>query len=104
MFANVPKWVTTDKYAINAEAVGDPTKDQMRLMMQSLLADRFKLAVHFERQETAALALFWTTRERQERSYMRILKVLPWTQIFPVTCFPVSAIKLLPQLSPATRS
>jgi bla regulator protein BlaR1 len=57
MLANVPKWVSTDKYAINAEAEGDPTKDQMRLMMQSLLADRFKLAVHFERQEVPVLAL-----------------------------------------------
>jgi uncharacterized protein (TIGR03435 family) len=57
MLAHVPKWVSSDRYAINAEAAGNPTKDQMRLMLQSLLADRFKLAVHFERQETSALAL-----------------------------------------------
>jgi uncharacterized protein (TIGR03435 family) len=57
MFAHVPKWVTTDQYVINAQAEGDPTKDQMRLMMQSLLADRFKFAVHFERQEFSVLAL-----------------------------------------------
>jgi bla regulator protein BlaR1 len=57
MLAHVPRWVSTDKYAINAEAKGDPTKDQIRLMMQSLLADRFKLAVHFERQEVPVLAL-----------------------------------------------
>jgi uncharacterized protein (TIGR03435 family) len=49
MLAHVQKWVTTDQYVINAQAEGDPTKDQMRRMMQSLLADRFKLAVHFER-------------------------------------------------------
>ena len=54
---HVPKWVSTDQYAINAQAEGDPTKDQMRLMMQSLLADRFKLAVHFERLEVPVLAL-----------------------------------------------
>jgi len=57
MLANVPKWISTDQYAINAQAEGDPTKDQMRLMMQSLLADRFKLAVHFERLEVPVLAL-----------------------------------------------
>jgi bla regulator protein blaR1 len=57
MLANVPKWVSTDRYAINAKAEGSPSKDQMRVMMQSLLADRFKLAVHFERQETSVLAL-----------------------------------------------
>jgi uncharacterized protein (TIGR03435 family) len=42
---------------IEAKADGNPTKDQMRLMMQSLLADRFKLAVHFETQEQPVLAL-----------------------------------------------
>jgi bla regulator protein BlaR1 len=57
MLAQVPKWVSTDEYVINAQTEGNPTKDQMRLMMQSLLADRFKLAVHFERQETQVLAL-----------------------------------------------
>lgn len=55
--AHAPKWVSTDQYAINAQVEGDPTKDQMRLMMQSLLADRFKLAVHFERLEVPVLAL-----------------------------------------------
>jgi uncharacterized protein (TIGR03435 family) len=57
MVAHLPKWFSEDSYVINAQAEGDPTKDQMRLMMQSLLADRFKLAVHFERQELPVLAL-----------------------------------------------
>lgn len=54
----LPKWVATDRFAIQARApIGNPTKDQMRLMMQSLLADRFKLTVHFEKQEVPVLAL-----------------------------------------------
>jgi uncharacterized protein (TIGR03435 family) len=57
MLAHVGKWVTADQYVINAQAQGDPTKDQMRLMMQSLLAERFKLTVHFERRETQVIAL-----------------------------------------------
>jgi bla regulator protein blaR1 len=57
MLAHVPKWVSTDHYAINALAEGNPTKDQMRLMLQSLLAERFKLAVHFERREASVFAL-----------------------------------------------
>ncbi|HTA47453.1 MAG TPA: TIGR03435 family protein [Bryobacteraceae bacterium] len=49
VLAHLPKWVENDRFAIEARAaISDPTKDQMRLMMQSLLADRFKLAVHFE--------------------------------------------------------
>ena len=55
--AKLPKWATTDMYEIQAKAEGNPTKDQMRLMMQSLLADRFKLKVHFETQEGPVFAL-----------------------------------------------
>lgn len=40
------KWVLGDRWDIEARAEGNPTKDQYRLMMQSLLADRFELAVH----------------------------------------------------------
>ena len=57
MLAHLPKWVSEDKFVIQAKATGNPTKDQMRLMMQSLLADRFKLAAHFEMREAPALAL-----------------------------------------------
>jgi uncharacterized protein (TIGR03435 family) len=57
MLAHLPKWVAGDSFVIEAKAEGNPTKDQMRLMMQSLLADRFKLALHFETREMPALAL-----------------------------------------------
>jgi len=58
MIANLPKWVADDRFDIQAKApVGDPTKDQMRLMMQALLAERFKLVVHFETKESPVLAL-----------------------------------------------
>jgi uncharacterized protein (TIGR03435 family) len=57
MQASLPKWVFSDRYAIEAKADGLPTKDQMRLMVQSLLSVRFQLAVHFETQETAVFAL-----------------------------------------------
>ena len=62
MLANLPKWVATDSFVIQGMAPGDPTKDQMRLMMQSLLTDRFKLAVHFETQQTSVLALVLAKR------------------------------------------
>lgn len=54
--AQLPKWANDD-YTLDAKAEGNPTKDQMRLMMQSLLADRFKLRVHFETKEVPVLAL-----------------------------------------------
>ena len=58
MIAHLPKWVAEDRFDIQAKAAeGNPTKDQMRLMMQALLAERFKLAVHFETQDSPVLAL-----------------------------------------------
>jgi uncharacterized protein (TIGR03435 family) len=41
-------WTTEDRFDIEARAQGNPTKADYRLMMQSLLADRFKLTVHYE--------------------------------------------------------
>jgi bla regulator protein blaR1 len=57
MAAGLPKWFPTDLFDIEARAEGNPTKDQMRLMMQSLLADRFKLVMHFETHQVALFAL-----------------------------------------------
>jgi uncharacterized protein (TIGR03435 family) len=57
MNSHLPKWVSTDKFDIEARAPGNPTKDQMRLMMQALLAERFQLAVHFETHEVPILAM-----------------------------------------------
>ena len=57
-FSHLPKWAATDRYSIEARAAtGNPTKDQMRLMVQSLLADRFHLAVHFEDREVPVFEL-----------------------------------------------
>jgi uncharacterized protein (TIGR03435 family) len=44
----LPNWVNTSRFDIEARAPENSTKDQMRLMMQSLLADRFKLTMHTE--------------------------------------------------------
>jgi hypothetical protein len=58
MVAHLPKWVAAQPFVIEAKApTAEVTKDQMRLMMQSLLADRFKLVVRFETQELPAFAL-----------------------------------------------
>jgi bla regulator protein BlaR1 len=57
MLAHLPKWIDADQFEIDAKAAGNPTKDQMRLMMQSLLAERFHLAVHYEAQQMPVYAL-----------------------------------------------
>lgn len=58
LLAHLPDWVRTQEFVIEAQApVANPTKDQMRLMVQSLLADRFKLALHFETRDIPVLAI-----------------------------------------------
>jgi uncharacterized protein (TIGR03435 family) len=63
-----PAWLNADRYEIQAK-VDDPMnaamqkmtpaqrREQVELMEQSLLVDRFKLKVHFETQEMPAYAL-----------------------------------------------
>ncbi len=60
----LPRWVYDDRFDIEARAQGNPTKDEMRRMMQSLLADRFKLTTHTETQTKPAFHLVPMTAGR----------------------------------------
>ena len=58
LYEHLPNWVQTENYQVRARAEQtNPTKDQMRLMMQSLLKKRFGLVVHFETQDTPVLEM-----------------------------------------------
>jgi bla regulator protein blaR1 len=57
MISHLPDWAKSKHFEITARAAAGTTKDQMRLMMQSLLAERFKLALHYETQETPVLVM-----------------------------------------------
>jgi len=54
---HTPDWVRNNRYDVEARTEGPATKDQMRLMMQSLLADRFKLAVRWETRQASVFEL-----------------------------------------------
>jgi uncharacterized protein (TIGR03435 family) len=43
-----PSWMDTDRYDLAARAAGPASNDDLRKMMQTLLADRFKLEYHTE--------------------------------------------------------
>jgi uncharacterized protein (TIGR03435 family) len=60
LYDPLPKWVTTDRYMIRAKADHPVTKDQMRLMMQTLLAERFGLKLHFENKEAEVILMTLT--------------------------------------------
>ena len=49
LMPGLPDWVDSKWFDIEARApINNPSKDQFRLMVQSLLADRFKLTMHDE--------------------------------------------------------
>ena len=56
---NGPAWIGSDRYDIEAlpDAEGVPNTQQIRVMIQKLLADRFKLTFHHEQREMAAYVL-----------------------------------------------
>jgi uncharacterized protein (TIGR03435 family) len=56
---NGPAWVGSDRFDIDAlpDAEGVPNSQQIRVMIQKLLADRFKLTFHHEQREMEAYVL-----------------------------------------------
>ena len=52
-----PDWIATTRFDIVAKMPAGASKDDAPLMLQSLLEERFKLAVHKETKERPVLAL-----------------------------------------------
>jgi uncharacterized protein (TIGR03435 family) len=46
-----PDWVGADFYDLTAQAGRDVPREEMQLMLRAMLAERFKLAVHYELRE-----------------------------------------------------
>jgi uncharacterized protein (TIGR03435 family) len=51
------KWIDTERYDIRAKSIPTASADAMRVMVQSLLRDRFRLQVHKEDQPVSVFAL-----------------------------------------------
>jgi len=56
----LPAWIYDERFDIQGRTTGEPTKDDMRLMVRALLTERFKLAWHFEPHEESVLELVLT--------------------------------------------
>jgi uncharacterized protein (TIGR03435 family) len=52
-----PKWIDEDRFDVNANVAGTWTPSQMREMMRTLMADRFRLAAHAETREMPTYTL-----------------------------------------------
>jgi bla regulator protein BlaR1 len=94
--AAAPAWIRTGQYDIEARAQGHPTKDQLRLMMQSLLEERFRLAVHYEKRKLPLYALV-LAKEGKTGAQLK-----PDDGTCSITTGDVQAINTAPQLPPAS--
>jgi uncharacterized protein (TIGR03435 family) len=52
-----PSWIDTEQFSIEARAPAGTSAERMRVMAQTLLADRFRLRTHTEQRRTPAYAL-----------------------------------------------
>lgn len=52
-----PDWIGSTKFALTATVPKGATKAQYRLMLQNLLAERFKIKAHFEKREGIVFSL-----------------------------------------------
>jgi uncharacterized protein (TIGR03435 family) len=57
--SGAPQWVESDKFdlTIRPDVPGQPNVDQMKIIIQKLLADRFQLKFHKDKKELAVYAL-----------------------------------------------
>ena len=62
-FVGGPGWIDSEKYDITAKAEGNPSREQLQLMMRSLLADRFKLVIRKKTRDLPAYALVLARRD-----------------------------------------
>lgn len=59
-----PGWIASERFDINAKADRRVPADQLRAMLQRLLSDRFKLAVHTETRDEPIYSLVVARRDR----------------------------------------
>ena len=57
VLVQLPPWARSDRFDVHARARDILTKDQMRLAMQVLLAERFKLAIRYQPRQTPVYAI-----------------------------------------------
>jgi len=54
---SMPNWAQSDNFDIEARVDGAPPKDQLQLMLRSLLEDRFKLKTHLDTKQQPIYAI-----------------------------------------------
>jgi uncharacterized protein (TIGR03435 family) len=66
-----PPWLTEDRFDINAKAASDVPVSHLRLMLQTMLAERFSLRLHHETRELPIYRLSMARSDRRIGPQMR---------------------------------
>jgi uncharacterized protein (TIGR03435 family) len=80
-----PAWARTDRFDIAARAPGEQPLDQVRLMLQRLLEDRFRLRVRQERRERLVYAMVLARTDGKPGNNLRQADADCLTNGVPVT-------------------
>lgn len=72
-----PGWMTTDRFTITAKAETNAPRDQLMLMMRSLLKERFNFKYHVEKRELPMYALMVLGNEWKPSARMKQVECTP---------------------------
>jgi len=67
----LPDWAKSDRYVIVGKAGGTPTREELMSMLAAMLADRFQLAMHYDRHEGRIYALVVADRSGKPKAALR---------------------------------
>ncbi len=83
---SAPSWTRDSRWNILANLPSGVSQDQVPEMMQALLADRFKLAIHREKREQAVYQLCGGARRTQGGGVIRpAANIMYGTEAFPAS-------------------
>jgi bla regulator protein BlaR1 len=68
-----PDWLSRDRFDVTARAGFDPTSEERQQMVRALLADRFKLAVHYQSEERPVYSLDFARADKRLGSKLKAI-------------------------------
>jgi uncharacterized protein (TIGR03435 family) len=69
---NAPDWTATERFAIEARTADETPTDSIRMMLRTMLAERFAMAAHPERREMALFALTMARNDKRPGPGLRV--------------------------------
>jgi uncharacterized protein (TIGR03435 family) len=100
-----PEWLRRDTYAIDARAGREVTEDEAKVMLQSLLEERFTLAVHTEEREMRVRTLVLANADGRLGPYIKRMEICtPEARAEAQKQFPPRTIESSPRNGFATGS